>query len=266
MAEQTQQTTTPATTQQPATQQPTQQQAPARTAVDQIEARRQAITANPDFFDKVKGVELRREMAAITSGQKYTPTPPDKREPTTAERFKKANDERTAATKKAEAEAKAALPKFERRRQELTRMLTERNAKLTDKERAGLTQELRELVASQMSAAEHEAILNEPVSQLRERFGLTNHLDRLLPAMRERWDSEAEAEVVASFVHGGASQHAAQTIMNWYVDTMNRYGGDIGNVDFDGLEGEFRTMATRAGLSKAHIDALVKYERERMVG
>ena len=34
MAEQTQQTTTPATTQQPATQQPTQQQAPARTAVD----------------------------------------------------------------------------------------------------------------------------------------------------------------------------------------------------------------------------------------
>jgi hypothetical protein len=53
--------------------------------------------------------------------------------------------------------------------------------------------------------------------------------------------------------------------MGWYVDTFNKYGGDVGNVDYDALEGEFRSMATKAGLTKAHIDALVKYERERLV-
>ena len=68
-----------------------------------------------------------------------------------------------------------------------------------------------------------------------------------------------------SFLHAGASPEAARTVMGWYVDTFNRYGGDVGNVDYDALEGEFRSMATKAGLTKAHIDALVKYERERLV-
>jgi hypothetical protein len=169
------------------------------------------------------------------------------------------------AAAKAEKDRVAALPKVEQRRLEITKALTTRDSKLTDTEKQALSKELRELLASQMSAEEHESILNEPVTQLRERYGLENHLDRLMPALRDQWDSESESEVLASFAHAGASPEAARQVMGWYVDTMNRYGGDIGNVDYTTLEAEFRTMATRAGLSKAHIDALVKYERERMV-
>jgi hypothetical protein len=188
---------TPAPTTQPASQQQTTTQTSApKPAVDRIEARRQQITSNPDFWDATKGAELRKELAAITSGQKYTPTPADKKVPTTAERFKTAVDERAAAAKKAETERVAQLPQFEKRRLEITRALTDKNSRLTDQDRKAMTDELRRLVAGQMSAEEHETILNAPVGELREAIGF--NLDKVLPGLRDQWDEHSESEVLAA--------------------------------------------------------------------
>jgi hypothetical protein len=253
----------------PAQQQPAQQQqtsAP-RPAVDRTEARRQAISNDPAFYggkDVAKTKALRDEMAAITRGEKYTPTPADKREPTTAERFKKAGDERAAAAKKAETEHVATLPDFEKRRLEITRALTDKNSKLSDQDRAALTIELRRIVAGQQTPEEHEAILNAPVTELREMFAIDH--ERVQPHLRERWDEEGEAEVLASFAHAGVSREGAQAVMGWYMDKFNQHLGDIDNVDFAAMEADFRQVARRAGLSERHINALIANERERLEG
>jgi len=261
----------PAPTQQQA---PAQQQQAARDAnltkladAGLIEARRTAISNDPAFWggkDVAKTRALRAEMSAITQGRPYIPEKPEQRVPTIAERFQKAADDRAAAAKKAETDRVATLPNFEKRRLEITRALTDKNSKLSDQDRTALTNELRRIVAGQLTPEEHQQIVDAPVSELREAIGFTP--DKVLPSLRDQWDEHSESEVLASFLHAGASPEAARKVMDWFVDTFNRHGGDVGNADYDALEGEFRTMATPAGLSKAHVNALVKYERERMVG
>jgi hypothetical protein len=168
------------------------------------------------------------------------------------------------AAAKAEKDRVAALPKFEQRRLELTRALTEKNSKLTDAERAALTKELRELVAGQMTQAERDEILNAPISELRDMFAIAH--ERVQPHLREHWDEEGEAEVLASFAHAGVSREGARTVMGWYMDKFNQHLGDIDNVDFAAMEAEFRTVAKKAGLSERHINALIANERERLEG
>jgi hypothetical protein len=184
--------------------------------------------------------------------------------------LQKANEQRAAEAKANEAARVAKLTRdqkraeeVENRRLELTRKLTDRDGKLTTSERAAATDELRRLVAGQVSQSEREQMLDQLSTQeWRERFGVKNEVQ---PHLQELWDEDAEAEVLESFSFDGATAEQTRTVMSWYMQKFNQLGGGIENLTPE-LETEFRALAKHVGLSQRLTDALVANEKQRISG
>jgi hypothetical protein len=179
-------------------------------------------------------------------------------------------NERRAAEAKANEQARLArltrdqrqAEETENRRLELTRKLTDRDGKLTTSERAAATDELRRLVAGQISPEERDRVLNElSVEDWRARSGIVHNL----PAhLEERWDADAEAEVLESMSFDGCTPEQTRAVMGWYEQVFAQHGGEIDGVDWPRIEADFRSLGRRLGLSDRLVEALVKNERARI--
>jgi hypothetical protein len=88
--------------------------------------------------------------------------------------------------------------------------------------------------------------------------------DQVLPALREKWDAEGEAEVLAAFAHDGAAPEAVNAVMAWYTGVFNGAVGDTANLNAAELETEFRTLAKKAGISQRLTDGLVEWQKARL--
>jgi hypothetical protein len=219
------------------------------------------------------GAQKLQEMLSAPKSNWITPTPAAKMvaspPPVNAE-MKAANDEKTAQAKQVESARVAALTDEQRRfeqvdarRLEITKKLTDRDAKLSAQERAGLTDELRRLVAGQVSQQEREEMLDTlSTAEWRERFGVKSEVQ---PHLLEFWDEDAEAEVLESFSYDGATPEQTQAVMSWYAAKFNQLGGQVENLTPE-LEVEFRSLAKRVGLSQRLTDALVANEKQRISG
>jgi hypothetical protein len=183
----------------------------------------------------------------------------------------KAENDRRAAEAKANESARIAqltrdqkrAEEVEARRLEITRLLTDRDSKITHTERAGLTDELRRLVAGQVSQQEREQMLETvSIHEWRDRFGVRNEVQ---PHLQELWDDDAEASVLESCSFDGCTPSQVQTIMSWYAAKFNALGGQVENLTPE-LEVEFRSVAKRAGISERLTEALIAFERERVEG
>jgi hypothetical protein len=214
-----------------------------------------------------------KEMLAAPKpkGLSLTPTPKPvaaTAPPPVNPELQKANEERARQAKENEAARVAKLSRdakraeeVENRRLELTRALTEANSKLTLTEKTALGDELRRLVAGQVSQSERDQMLDKLSTQeWRDRFGVKNEVQ---PHLQELWDEDAEAEVLESFSFDGATPSQAQAVMSWYAAKFNQLGGQIEALTPE-LEVEFRSLAKRVGLSQRLTDALVANEKKRL--
>jgi hypothetical protein len=201
-----------------------------------------------------------------------TPPPPSVKTvlaPPVNPELAKENERRAAEAKANEAARVARLTRDQRlqeetenRRLELTRKLTDRDGKMTTIERAAATDELRRLVSGQVTQQEREEMLDKLSTQeWRERFGVKNEVQ---PHLLERWDEDAEAEVLESFAFDGATPEQTRTVMSWYMQKFNQHAGEVSAVDWPAVEVEFRSVAKRAGLSQRLTDALIANERARI--
>jgi hypothetical protein len=214
-----------------------------------------------------------QEMLKAPAPKGLAPTAPTARPADTAPpinpELQRANDERARQAKQNEQARLAKLTRDQKRaeevenkRLELTRILTDRDSKITPQERAAKTDELRRLVAGQVSQEERDRSLNDLSTQeWRDRFGVKNEVQ---PHLQELWDEDAEAEVLESFSYDGATPQQAQAVMQWYQRVFNQHGGEVSAVDWPAVEVEFRALGKRVGLSDRLIDALVANEKKRL--
>jgi hypothetical protein len=217
------------------------------------------------------GAAKLKEMLAAPAPKGLVPTPakPEVTPPLVNPELKTENARRAAEARNNEAARVAKLTQEQQRREEieskrleLTRILTERDSKLTPAERAAKTAELTRLVAGQVSQEEREKMLDTlSTAEWRERFGVKNEVQ---PHLQELWDEDAEAEVLESFSFDGATPQQAQAVMQFYQRVFNQHGGEVSAVDWPAVEVEFRALGKRVGLSDRLVEALVKNERERV--
>jgi hypothetical protein len=214
-----------------------------------------------------------KAMLAAPAPKGFGPTSPTARPadapPSINAELKAAQDADAKAKKDAEAQRVAQLTpdqkraeQVEARRLQLTAELTARDSKLTDAEKATKSDELRRLVAGQVSQAEREQMLDQLSTQeWRDRFGVKNEVQ---PHLQELWDEDAEAEVLESFSYDGATPQQAQAVMSWYAAKFNQHGGEVSAVDWPAVEVEFRALGKRVGLSERLVTALIANEKSRL--
>jgi hypothetical protein len=163
----------------------------------------------------------------------------------------------------AQAQAKeAALSPAQRRIAELNRP----DSPIWDdkhQDHAKARDELRRLLAGEMTADEKQATADAPLGQLREQYGL-NHHEAVLPVLRERWDSEEEATLLATFSQQGLAPEAVSAFYSWYSDMFNGALGDVRNLDVDKIIGEFRALAKQHNVTEDVVNALIEHHVGRL--
>jgi hypothetical protein len=121
--------------------------------------------------------------------------------------------------------------------------------------------EQQRILAALATDDEREEVMQAPLGELRDRFGIE---PKLPDALREKWDAETEGTVLGTLAVQGVTAEAARAIHGWYESVFAAHGGDVANIDPVTLESDFRAVAKRAGLAQDLIDALVEYEKQRL--
>ena len=103
--------------------------------------------------------------------------------------------------------------------------------------------ELRKHLAAEATEEEKQAIADAPVGQLREQYGVDQ--TKVMPVIQDRWDSEEEATVLATFSQQGVAPEAVKEMYSWWVSLFNGALGDAHNLDLAATESEFRAIAKR---------------------
>jgi hypothetical protein len=128
------------------------------------------------------------------------------------------------------------------------------------KQRAAVA-ELNRVLAGQMSEDDRQALVDSPVTELRQRYGVDH--DQVLAPFRERRDEGAEQVTLQAFAQEGVSAEAVGEILTWYTGVFNGAGGLAENLNADQVEAEFRAIAKKHGLPAGLVENLVTYHRAR---
>lgn len=137
------------------------------------------------------------------------------------------------------------------RQQAITAKLIDPTTSAADKQ--ALQQELAALVAHE----DVEALEQEPLEMLRDRFGIKPDVP---PVLADVFDEEGEAVALRSFAFHGVQPAAARELRDWYMRSVFIPAlGDPANVeDPAALVAEFRKLAAKHGLPQALTDAMIE--------
>ena len=127
---------------------------------------------------------------------------------------------------------------------------------------ARLRKELREAIAAASTDEERQAVADTPLSQLREQFKVDP--TRVLPSLRESWDSAAEGTLLATFAQNGVAPEVASEVIEYYIDQFNGAVGKVGNVNAAEMEAGARKIFAKHGVAKDVVDAVIEHEKKRL--
>jgi hypothetical protein len=131
--------------------------------------------------------------------------------------------------------------------------------------RAEALRELRQRLAAESTEAEREAILTAPVEVLRERFGVDEARERIVPSLTEKWDAASEQQALSAFAELGTPPEHVTAAYEFYINVYNQNLGDISKVgDTAAMEADFRAAMKKAGMDPRLVDRLVAWEKERL--
>jgi hypothetical protein len=107
---------------------------------------------------------------------------------------------------------------------------------------------LRMHLAAESTEEEQQAIADAPLADLRNQYKID--ATKVLAPIRDRWDSEEEARMLATFSLQGTPPAAVNEIVGWCQGVFNGALGLVGNIDAEAVEAEFRALATKHGINR----------------
>jgi hypothetical protein len=113
--------------------------------------------------------------------------------------------------------------------------------------RAGAMSELRKRLAAESTEAERDAIANAPIDALRDQFKVDH--SKVLAPIRNRWDTEEEATILATFSQQGVQPEAVTEIAGWYQGVSRCFQRSAGP------RGEHRRRGRRGRVQGARHEA-----------